>query len=46
VQATSVSQLINQRAPNFALPSVAGLKVALADFRGRIVLLDFIRHPG
>jgi peroxiredoxin len=46
MQIISVSQLINQRAPNFALPSVAGSKISLAALQGRIVLLDFIRHPG
>lgn len=46
MQIMSVPQPINHRAPNFVLPSVAGPKVAFADFRGRIVLLDFIRHLG
>jgi peroxiredoxin len=41
-----VSQLIGQPAPGFTLPSVAGPKISLAALRGRIVLLDFIRHLG
>jgi len=46
MQTVSVSQLIGQPVPGFTLPSVAGTKVSLASLRGRIVLLDFIRHLG
>jgi len=38
--------MIGQPAPDFTLSSVAGTKVSLAALRGRIVLLDFIRHLG
>jgi peroxiredoxin len=41
-----VSHLIGQPSPGFTLPSVAGPKISLAALRGRIVLLDFIRHLG
>ena len=41
-----VSHLIGQPAPGFTLPSVAGPKISLAALRGRIVLLNFIRHLG
>ena len=46
MQTVSISPLIDRPAPNFILPSVAGTKVSLATLRGRIILLDFIRHLG
>lgn len=36
---------IGQEAPNFTLPSTAGTKISLADFRGKkLVLLEFYVH--
>ncbi len=34
------------RAPGFTLDAVEGGQVSLADFRGRPVLLIFLRHLG
>lgn len=46
MQATQIARLIGQPVPGFTLPSVAGPRISLAALRGRIVLLDFIRHLG
>jgi len=34
------------KSPDFHLPSLAGPPVSLTDFRGRSVLLVFLRHLG
>ncbi len=46
MQTTPLSRLLGQPAPGFTLPSAAGPKISLAALRGRILLLNFIRHLG
>jgi len=38
--------VLDSPAPDFRLPSLGGAIVSLADFRGRSVLLVFLRHLG
>ena len=45
VQAPTVVRA-GEKAPEFTLPAVGGGQVSLGDFRGRPVLLVFIRHLG
>ncbi|MBS4031803.1 MAG: redoxin domain-containing protein [Clostridiales bacterium] len=37
---------VGQKAPDFTLSDMYGKKVSLEDYRGRIVVLVFIRHLG
>lgn len=37
---------VSQKAPDFTLPDMYGKKVNLEDYRGRLVVLVFIRHLG
>ncbi|MEP7200417.1 MAG: redoxin domain-containing protein [Chloroflexota bacterium] len=37
---------VGQRAPEFHLPSLDGPMTALSDYRGRSVVLVFLRHLG
>ena len=36
--------MTEEPAPSFTLPDADSQSVSLADFRGRIVFLDFFRH--
>jgi peroxiredoxin len=37
----AIGAAVGQRAPDFVLPSLAGDSIALSDFRGSVVILDF-----
>lgn len=41
---TATKATINQAAPDFTLPAASGRQVSLADYKGKIVVLEWLNH--